>query len=1661
MNKLMEKMVAIVLVLVLATANLFVLGSSVYALTDTQLANQTTTTQNANVEFNAYLNEGGHSKTEQRGSKKSKLYLNIKVKNAGYLKNGVVTFKDSNFKIDTDFKNDLVQKFDVDKNQIILKQINNGSDATIEVPIVMLEEERVSEDNFAKETTTQFTGTYVDKDGKEKAVSKAIINKLSWDMDAEIETKTTLTKYIPYAVDGKYGVMVQAKVNSNVKDNVLPVQKTEIAIQSPEINNTKPTSVTVIANNTKATNGQTDGVSFVKDNYTYDANTGMVNIAVENAKDSSEKIAWVKNAVDEYLVTFIYEGQDIYNFAKANSLKTDMIVNNKLTLFNGVETIKEKTVTASLKADEKLGTITDFNMDITDKVGKGYLYANYTIKKKVETDYQLTYSAIISNANLVDEITFTQSIDTFMTKENAKAPTTVSDNNYTYNKAVKISELVFNKMLGEDGHITISDEDGTELGIINKETPKDNNGNYVLDISKNNVNQLDIITTKPITEGQVTIVIEKAVKGKIDYSEEQVKTFNKLESNLTGKAGASTVTNSTQMLMEEVKSVANVEVNKTDLTTVVKNENVEIRGVLDTSSIYNALYTNPTLKFKLPSYITNVDIKSSKILMDKGLKIKTTNVATEDGALVINVILEGTQEGYTIDAEYKGTIVTISADLTVDPLTPSNENKIIMIYTNENKDAINQNGEVETALNFVAPTGVVAANEMANYQNQASVMSISDESKTVEIDTYADKKIVTISGTVINNYSNKISDIVVLGRFPAKDITKIDTNDQLGSTFNTTLKNTLKISGIDNNKYTVYYSENANATTDLNNKNNGWSTKATTAAKSYMIVTKDYVMAAGDKIEFSYDAELPDNLSHNNEVYQMYKVYYNNIADIGTMAETKVSPIMALSTGEGPELAGNISTAATTIREGQIVKMKATVENTGEITAENVKVHVKAPKYTTLVEQTSMGYFEDTTPEYLVGTLKKGETAEVIYYLKIDDETVIYGGDPSTMTPEEMDEIAESQIFPKEIINQVTITADDIEGEIPSAEYKMQVQDGKLALELISDILEEQVLVKGNTIKYALDIRNIGTDGTYSNVVVNIPLPEGIEYQKAVLKDTVADTETTTDGINFDEKTNLLKVTIPTLENNKTIEFEVKVGDISDSFAFSATATADGVDEQYSNVTEYKAEEINLEVSELTSTPKYVKETENITYTLKVTNKGKSTVKGVTVVDQLPEGLTLEKATYTYGEGEEVVTTAENNKIEIIISQMAAGATSNITIIAKADLLPDQNDKEVTNQVTVSATSFEPVKTNTVTNIIEYYAGAHTDEGGDNPSIVGRYKITGTAWVDANQDGKRDADETLLGGMTVLLLNKDDNSIVTDPDTNQPKQVTTDSNGKYEFNNLPKGEYLVVFLYDAANYSLTTYQAQGVDTSLNSDAIDINITYEGERRIAGITDVLNITNSNIRDIDIGLYSAEKFDLRLDKYINKITLTTPTIGTRVDEYNNDKTGKVEILGRNAGKSSIVIEYKIVVTNEGAVPGYVKKIVDYLPEDVNFATDLNKDWYLSDNGNVYNASLENEKINPGESKEVTLLVTKKLTEESLGTVINNNAEIYEAYNELGLQDIDSTPGNKAENEDDMSEANVVLSIVTGKIILYTTLAIAVIAIIGFSAYIIKKRVLDKKV
>ena len=85
---------------------------------------------------------------------------------------------------------------------------------------------------------------------------------------------------------------------------------------------------------------------------------------------------------------------------------------------------------------------------------------------------------------------------------------------------------------------------------------------------------------------------------------------------------------------------------------------------------------------------------------------------------------------------------------------------------------------------------------------------------------------------------------------------------------------------------------------------------------------------------------------------------------------------------------------------------------------------------------------------------------------------------------------------------------------------------------------------------------------------------------------------------------------------------------------------------------------------------------------------------------------------------------------------------------------------------------------------------------------------------------------------------------------------------------------------------------------------------------------------------------------------------------------------------------------------------------------------------------------------------------MTENNTG-LVNNTAEIAESYNEQGLKDKDSTEGNRANGEDDLGSADLILSIKTGQIVETVLIILSTIVILGVAAYIITKRVLNKKV
>ena len=339
-----------------------------------------------------------------------------------------------------------------------------------------------------------------------------------------------------------------------------------------------------------------------------------------------------------------------------------------------------------------------------------------------------------------------------------------------------------------------------------------------------------------------------------------------------------------------------------------------------------------------------------------------------------------------------------------------------------------------------------------------------------------------------------------------------------------------------------------------------------------------------------------------------------------------------------------------------------------------------------------------------------------------------------------------------------------------------------------------------------------------------------------------------------------------------------------------------------------------------------------------------------------------------------------------------------------------------------------------------------------NPSEEPR-RLTGNVWYDTNGDGIKDDEEAKVPDVEILLLDNATGDVAKD--LNGTDLITkTDSNGDYAFTNVKQGRYTVIFFYDSANYSPTTYQKEDVGSERNSDAMDKDVVYEGETRRAAVTEEVLLTGSDIYNVDLGLIEDKKFDLKLDKIVKNITVNNNS-GTKTTQYNKD-LARLDIEAKEADSSTMVVEYTLRITNEGAIPGYAKRIADYLPDGLSFSSELNTDWFEGNDGTIYNTSLANTIINPGETKELTLTLTTKVTDNSFG-MITNNAEIIETSNDYGMEDIDSVAGNKSTNEDDYSTANIILGVKTGQVFIYITLTLTIIAIIGVGTYIIKKRVL----
>ena len=322
-----------------------------------------------------------------------------------------------------------------------------------------------------------------------------------------------------------------------------------------------------------------------------------------------------------------------------------------------------------------------------------------------------------------------------------------------------------------------------------------------------------------------------------------------------------------------------------------------------------------------------------------------------------------------------------------------------------------------------------------------------------------------------------------------------------------------------------------------------------------------------------------------------------------------------------------------------------------------------------------------------------------------------------------------------------------------------------------------------------------------------------------------------------------------------------------------------------------------------------------------------------------------------------------------------------------------------------------------------------------------------------------------------IMLGKEGNE--TD-DVNEAKYIISDylskENEKVDGENILKP--FDIDSYEAGSIKEPDYKEVKVSFEVTepntSDRIIINsaqISDDSDEDGGEVTDkdsIPNEWNEGEDDQDIEKIRVQYFDLALRKWVTKAIViedgkeTVRETGHKAED-DPEEVVKVDLKKSKLNKVVVKFEYQIRVTNEGEIAGSVEEISDYIPEGLKFVAVDNPEWEEVD-GKVVTDQLAGQILKPGESKEVTIILTWINREDNMGLKVNV-AEISKDYNEYGTPDIDSTPNNKVPGEDDIDDAPVMLTVTTGQEIIYIGITIMALVIIAGGTYGIKRFAVDK--
>ncbi len=223
----------------------------------------------------------------------------------------------------------------------------------------------------------------------------------------------------------------------------------------------------------------------------------------------------------------------------------------------------------------------------------------------------------------------------------------------------------------------------------------------------------------------------------------------------------------------------------------------------------------------------------------------------------------------------------------------------------------------------------------------------------------------------------------------------------------------------------------------------------------------------------------------------------------------------------------------------------------------------------------------------------------------------------------------------------------------------------------------------------------------------------------------------------------------------------------------------------------------------------------------------------------------------------------------------------------------------------------------------------------------------------------------------------------------------------------------------------------------------------------------DVWNDGEDDQDIEKIKVQYFDLSLRKWVTQVILIengNQTVTETGHTAEDDPEDIVKVDLKKSKLDSVVVKFKysIRVTNEGQIAGYAKEISDYIPKGLKFVAEDNPDWTLLEENVIVTEKAKDILLQPGESTEVEVILTWENSEDNM-EVMDNWAEISKDYNDFESPDVDSEPGNKVEDEDDIDDAPVLVTVQTGQIRIYVCITLIALGIISLGVVLIKKFVL----